>query len=263
MTEESTESTPEATAEVVETPAAEAPPRPAPPTPRAAEALRTLMDRERSIRESETALKSQSGEIERAKQLLNLAKANPLQFLNHVGTSYEDVTQQVLQGQRPDPTMGIKQELASLRKEFGVRQEREESFRRQAALDEARSLVTSYVDSSDQYPLTRAAGMQDLVFQRVHDHYNNTGEALSEASAAKEVEEYLSGVVDKLSELESVKSRFAPKEEATETLDVTELANTLTNAQSAFTPTSKKSEMLSERESLRQAAALLEYVNNT
>ena len=184
-----------------------APPAPLPPTPRAAEALRTLMDRERSIRESETALKSQAGEIERAKQLLNLAKANPLQFLNHVGTSYEDVTQQVLKGNRPDPTSGLKQELASLRKQFGVQQEREESFRKQAALDEARHLVSSYIDSSDQFPMVKAAGMQDLVFQRIHDHYNNTGEALSEASAAKEVEEYLSGVVDKLSELESVKSR--------------------------------------------------------
>jgi hypothetical protein len=221
------------------------------------------MDRERSIRESETALKSQSGEIERAKQLLNLAKANPLQFLNHVGTSYEDVTQQVLKGNRPDPTSGLKQELASLRKQFGVQQEREESFRKQAALDEARHLVTSYIDSSDQFPMVKAAGMQDLVFQRIHDHYNNTGEALSEASAAKEVEEYLSGVVDKLSELESVKGRFAPKEEAKEAPDVIELANTLTNAHSASNPTRNDESQLSDAESLKRAAALLQYVDHT
>ena len=89
-----------------------------------------------------------------------MAKANPLQFLHDVGTSYEDVTTQVMQGNRPDPLVKMQSELAKIRSELGVRQEREEAGRRQAALDEARKLISDYVDTSDQYPMTKAAGMQ-------------------------------------------------------------------------------------------------------
>ncbi len=222
-----------------------------------------LMEREKKVRETETSVKQYQGEVQKARQLLEMAKANPLQFLDHVGTSYEDVTQQVLKGNVPDPTADIRQELAALRKDLGDRQVREEASRREAALDEARSLVTSFVDTSEDYPLTKTAGMQDLVFQRIYDHYNNTGEALSEASAAKEVEDYLSGVVDKLSELDLVKAKTQPKEQVTEAPDIVKLASTLTNAHSAQTATRQEKGMLSDAESLQQAAAMLEYVDHT
>jgi len=44
---------------------------------------------------------------------------------------------------------------------------------------------------------------------------------------------------------------------------VTELAKTLTNAQSASTPSSMDEKPLTSAESLARAAAMLEYVNNT
>ena len=47
------------------------------PPPRVAEALQMLMDRENKIRETETSVKQQQGEIERARKLLDMAKANP------------------------------------------------------------------------------------------------------------------------------------------------------------------------------------------
>ena len=261
--ETSTEAAPvaaEASEQVAETPAAPTPP---PPTPRATEALRTLMDREAKVREAEAALKQQQRQVVEAQRLSSLAKDNPLHFLDQVGVSYEDITQRVIQGERPDPTIAIRQEVQQLRNELNTRRQREESTQRQAAFDEAKNLVVQFVDQSTEYPLTKAAGMQNLVFQRVYDHYNETGETLSEANAANEVEEYLSGVVDKLSELEAVKKRFEVQGSVTETPTATNLANTLTNAHSASTPTRKDEGMLSESESLKRAAAMLEYVNNT
>ena len=168
-----------------------------------------------------------------------------------------------MQGNRPDPMVKMQAELANIRAELGVRQEREEASRRQAALDEARRLVSEFVDTSDQYPMTRAAGMQNLVFERIQDHYNKTGQTLSESSAAKEIEDYLSGVVDKLATLDAVRNRFVASEGATEEPEVTQLANTLTNAHSASNPTRTNGDTLSHSESIKRAAAMLKFVDNT
>ncbi len=267
MTEEITSTEQAPVAE--ETPTAEAVEQAAPqqefvPPPRAAEALQMLMEREKSIRETEASVKTQQTEVDRARKLLDMAKANPLQFLNDVGSSYEDVTQQVLQGNRPDPTAKLQSELQEIRAQLQVRQQKEDQSRRQAALDEARNLVTNYVDTSDQYPLTKQAGMQDLVFQRIQDNYNGTGQALSESSAAKEVEDYLSGVVEKLAQVEAVKNRFASQEPAMEQPDVTELANTLTNRLASSTPTRTDGQMpMKHTDSIKKAAAMLKFVDNT
>lgn len=235
---------------------------PPPATPRAAEALRTLMDREARIREAESSLKQQQQQLQEAQRLQSLAKENPLQFLDTVGTSYEDLTARVLQGDRPDPTAGIKREVAQLREELSSRQKREETERQQAALTEAQQLVHQYVDSSDEFPLTKAADMHNLVFQRIYDHYNETGQALSESEAAKQVEEYLSGVVDKFAELEAVRNRFVPQEQVTAPSNAT--TTTLTNALSASAPTRvTENRQLTNEESLARAAAMLKYVNNT
>ncbi len=259
---ETPETTPEPQLQEVESTPAQ-PETPVTPPPRVAEALQMLMDRESKIRDTETAVKQQQGEVDRARQLLDMAKANPLQFLHDVGTSYEDVTTQVMQGNRPDPLVKMQSELAKIRSELGVRQEREEAGRRQAALDEARKLISDYVDTSDQYPMTKAAGMQNLVFDRIQDHYNKTGQTLSESSAAKEVEGYLSGVVDKLAGLEAVRNRFSQSEGAMEESEVNQLANTLTNAHSASNPTRMDSNTLSHSESIKRAASLLKFVDNT
>ena len=256
------DTTPEPQLQEVEATPAQ-PETPVVPPPRVAEALQMLMDRENKIRETETSVKQQQGEIERARKLLDMAKANPLQFLHDAGTSYEDITTQVMQGNRPDPMVKMQAELANIRAELGVRQEREEASRRQAALDEARRLVSEFVDTSDQYPMTRAAGMQNLVFERIQDHYNKTGQTLSESSAAKEIEDYLSGVVDKLATLEAVRNRFVASEGATEEPEVTQLANTLTNAHSASNPTRTNGDTLSHSESIKRAAAMLKFVDNT
>ena len=263
-----TPETPQAPAEAVET--AEATSQEAPaqeaftPPPRAAEALQMLMDRESKIRETEQSVKQQQQEIERARQLIDMAKSNPLQFLNDAGTTYDDITQQVLQGNTPDPTVALRQEIEQLKNQFGVRVQREEAASRQAALDEVRSLVTSFVDSSNDYPLTKQAGMQNLVFERIQDHYNKTGQALSEASAAKEVEDYLSGVVDKLAQVESVRNRLTQQEQATAAPDVTELAKTLTNRQASSTPTRTDGQKpLKYTDSIKKAASMLKFVDNT
>lgn len=173
------------------------------------------------------------------------------------------MTARVLQGDRPDPNAGIKREVAQLRDELTSRQKREESDAQQAALQEAQQLVHQYVADSDQYPLTKAADMHNLVFQRIYDHYNETGQALSESDAAKQVEEYLSGVVDKFSELEAVRNRFVPQEQVTAPSNAT-TTTTLTNALSSSAPTRvTENGKLTNEQSLARAAAMLKYVNNT
>ena len=236
---------------------------PAPQTPRATEALRTLMDRESKVREAEQALKQRERDIEESQRLAQLAKNNPLHFLDHVGVSVEDVTQKIIAGERPDPTASIRSEVQQLRDEINARQHREEAQQRQAALDEAKGLVTDFINTSEQYPLTKAAGMQDLVFQRIYDHHNETGQTLSEVDAAKQVEDYLSGVVDKLSSLDSIRNRFGGQEPVTAGAQANDLASTLTNAHSSANPTRKNEDSLSHSESLKRAAAMLQFVNNT
>lgn len=233
--------------------AAAAPPVAPISSPGVSQALKQLMDREASIREAQQQLSEQKRAVAEANALRDLAKSNPLDFLDRIGFSTEQLTEQLSQRGPSDPTQEIKSELQQLKEELAKRQQAEEQQRKEQALQEAQSIVKDFVYSNaDAYPLTSSAGMHELVYQRIYDHYINTREALSEADAAKEIEDYLAGI----------KAKWLQERDEEQPSVTSKPSTTLTNSLAAQNPTRVEDrKFLSEDESILKAASLLQFVN--
>lgn len=220
------------------------------PTPGVSKALKGLMDREKAIREQAEGLKGRERSYQEAEALKGLAQDNPLDFLQRIGITREQLSQQLSEYENPDPQSEVREKLTKLEQQLAQRSEREEAERKEAALEEAQSIVKSFVsENADTYKLTSSANMHGLVYQRIYEHYETTGEALSEADAANEVEEYLSGI----KAMWSQESNEPPARTS---------STTLTNSLAAQTPTrTDKTDfgLLTEEESLVRAAAVLKY----
>jgi hypothetical protein len=99
--------------------------------------------------------------------------------------------------------------LSGLRREFekerDARQQLETRLRQQEQqrlLLEAQDEVSTWVSSQkDSYPLINALSQQPLVFQKMYNTRMQTGMAISESQASREIEQDLAKIVDQLAPL--------------------------------------------------------------
>lgn len=211
--------TPEPVAPEVEAaPVAEAPaPTPEPEKPRELNSTRfaalarkeqEVFRKQQAIRQQQAELARQAEEIRAFNSARQQALQNPLEALKSLGLTYEQITDYVLNDNKPTPSL----EVESVRQEIEAfkRQQQEE---RQRLLEEQRALqtqqqqeiinsfrdeVNEYVaQHADTYELTSLYGGANLVFQVIEEHYSqqlNDGvgapKVMSIAEAAKLVEEH-------------------------------------------------------------------------
>ena len=121
--------------------------------------------------------------------------------------------------------------------------------------------LTNFVNDNDKYELIRANDAVDVVYEVIEQHYNETQRILSKEEAADQVEAYLEEEVEKLLNLNKVKSKTgaleaSPKSEPT-TPQKVQKAPTLSNAHSATA--SNSSRPLTREESVATAASLLKW----
>jgi len=229
-----------------------APPAPPPPGQQT-EALRMLMVRENQVRRQEAAIKQQSEAIARAEKMAELAKSNPLQFLQNQGVSYDDVTRQRLAGDRLDPVAPVRNELAEVKQTLRQQQEAYAEGLRQQQIAKAQDEVTHFVNESTEYPLTKAAAMSGAVFDYLHAHFVETGEQLSEAVAAQAVETQLSELYSAIQGAQAPQANTPPPSQPSGT-------PTLTNQHSATPPSTAPGDWPEDdQESLLAAARLLQF----
>lgn len=213
MSDEQTPTTSEPASEAPETPAAD--PRADRDyinTPRAAEALRALMAQEKSARSAREQAEEQNAAVQQSQALQQLAKADPVAFLERSGIKREDVSKRL--ASQEDPVAGIRDEMAHLRQELSQQREAADQARMDAALGEAREQVRTYIGSAEDTPLTRITGSADQVWQLMTQHHQSTGEVMSEQEAARQVEAHLTGQIDKLLESEATRKLIQDKLQA-------------------------------------------------
>ncbi len=213
MSDEQTPTTSEPVSEAPETPAAD--PRADRDyinTPRAAEALRALMAQEKSARSAREQAEEQNAAVQQSQALQQLAKADPVAFLERSGIKREDVSKRL--ASQEDPVAGIRDEMAHLRQELSQQREAADQARMDAALGEAREQVRTYISSAEDAPLTRITGSADQVWQLMTQHHQSTGEVMSEQEAARQVEAHLTGQIDKLLESEATRKLIQDKLQA-------------------------------------------------
>ena len=101
---------------------------------------KALQKQREEIQKSKLDIDSKYEEINKFKSLKEQAKTNPLKFLEEAGLTYEELTNFILNGNKPTAEMetsSIKSEMQKLRDEIAQReQERENSAK---AMDEKRA----------------------------------------------------------------------------------------------------------------------------
>jgi len=216
-----------ATEPTSETPAAEAaaevvtpepvkadPPKETPPS-----ALRALMQKEKEIRDREAKLKDHEPELAEYRELLRLKRENPDALLEKLGFRQPAQEEQ-------EPTAILSSRLEQLEARLAQQAKAEEERERQAAYNEARTGVHTWLESSkEKFPYAAAVGAGDTIYDHIQDHYRRTGEILSEEKAASEVETRLGEFTEKLLSANKAKTKVAGKSQ-TNTLTKTMAAKT-------------------------------------
>lgn len=175
---------------------------PAPQAGPAATNLQALLQSETAKREAEVRAAEQQRRAEGIEKLGELARTDPKKFFEVVGAKYP-----VPEKPKGSELDRLKAEIESLKEGWTQRQQQDQQLVRQAEMERVRREVHSFVDTNEDYPLTKAAGMSDAVYDTLVA-YHQSNQPISEAEAAGKVEENLVGLVEKLLANEAIRSRF-------------------------------------------------------
>ena len=212
-----------------EAPAAEpvAEPAPAvPETPVVSEALQTpkvdvvaskefeeLARRERAVRESHQErkelrrkveeLEAQSTHRNEMEQLQRMAKENPVEFINKFGLSYDDITNTILNDNKPAPEMALRNEITELKSQlaeikgsFEAKQKQEVRAQEEAQYNKIIDQIGDFVkDSGDDFELVRLQNAEPLVLDVIREHYSANQKVMPYRQACQLVENHLEQAV--------------------------------------------------------------------
>jgi len=191
-------------------PAAEAAPAPVPEKPkeRASDKFAALARKEAEVYRRQQAVKQQQAEIARQaeeirafQEMKRQAVMNPVEALKQLGLTYEQVTEYLMNDNRPTPSaevMSLKQELDEFKRQQQSEQRRllEEQRSRmeaehQQTVEQFRSEVSDYIaEHAETYELTALYGGASLVSDVIEEHFKQTQKLMTTAEAAKLVEEH-------------------------------------------------------------------------
>ena len=238
-----------------------------------------LSRKEKALRDKEAEYESKFEEMERRlaeyenksqepevdwEQLL---RRDPLKALEEVGLGYDKLTELALNDGKLTPDM----QLAAMREEIenDYRRKFEELEGRLTEKEQAeqeayynsvqenfQNEISNFVEQNqDKYELIEASDANELVFDVIEEHYNETGRVLDIEEAADAVESYLEEEAGKLMKLKKLSSRLGINPKELEELEQV----TLSNDHSAQVQYDGASRMLSEEESKARAAKMLQW----
>lgn len=193
-------------------------------------------------------------------------KRNPLKTLEEMGFGYDKLTELALNDGKLPPEVQMKlmrEELESdyktkfeaLEEKMKAKELAEQEQKYDAVVENFKKEIHNLVASNtDQYELINASDSQDLVYDIISEHYNETQRILPIEEAAQAVEDHLLEEFKKYSNLKKLSSG----EEASKEPSAQRQSPTLSNDLSAqsVNNTDKK---LSDSESKAMAAQLLKW----
>lgn len=189
---------------------------------------KALQKQREEIQKSKLDLDSKYEEINKFKSLKEQAKTNPLKFLEEAGLTYEELTNFILNGNKPTAEMetsSIKSEMQKLRDEIAQReQERENSAkamdekRAQEAISNFKENITGFLTGKpDDFELcNNYPESVDLIYDIIEAHFAQTEKVMSMEEAAKLVEDHFESEAMKVTSFKKIQSKLAPKPAPTE-----------------------------------------------
>ena len=196
-------------------------------------------------------------------------KRDPLGTLKDLGLSYDKLTELALNDGKLDSeslmnnklddmnskweeTYGSK--IKQLEEQIAEKEAAEITGKQEQAVEGFKDNINAHLTENEaDFELISAYKANDLVFDVIETHYNETNRVLEISDACKAVEEHLLTEYQKLSKIEKLQA----KQEAKPSL-FTESPTTLSNAQSAQASTSTERK-LSVEESKANAASLIRW----
>jgi len=195
-------------------------------------------------------------------------RQNPLKALESVGLSYDKLTELALNDGKLTPEMQMKLMREELETDYKSKFEDLENrlVEKEKGLEEQRyediklgfqNEIESFVNSNgEEYELIKANEANDVVYDVIEEHYNETGKILDIREAAQAVENYLEEEASKLLNLGKIRSKFNPGNNEQEPLRQSQV--TLSNAHSAQA-NERVARKLSEEESKSAMAQMLKW----
>lgn len=191
----------------------EAPPQPEPvveerPKERASDKFAVLARKEaeiyrrqQAVRQQQAELARQAEEIKAFQEMKRSARLNPVEALKQLGLTYEEVTEYLMNDNKPTPSaevMSVKQELEEFKRQAAEEQRRFMEEQRSRAEAEQQEIVEQFHEEvsdyvaqhADTYELTSLYGGANLVWQVIEENFKQTQKLMSIPDAAKLVEEH-------------------------------------------------------------------------
>lgn len=160
-----------------------------------------LYRKQQAVKQQQQMLAQQAEQLRAFEQAKKQAVLNPLDALKQLGLTYEQITEYVLNDNRPTPNaevQSVRQELEEFKRqaredqERVLEQQREMQTReQQQIIEHFRSEVNEYVEQhTENYELTNLYGGAHLVSEVIEEHFRQTQKLLTIPEAAKLVEEH-------------------------------------------------------------------------
>ena len=243
-----------------------------------------LSRREKDIRAKEAEYENRIAELEEKFNFFNKKpepkkepdiplehrlKQNPLKALEDLGLSYDKLTELALNDGKLTPDMQMKLMREEL--ESGYKSKYEELEKRildKEKSDEQRRYddiqrgfmneIDSFVSSNEgEYEYVAHNQANEVIYEVIEEHYNETGRILDIKDAAEAVESYLEEEAEKLLSLSKVKNRLSQRDQR-EPETPRQSQTTLSNALSAQA-NQRVDRPLSDDESKREIAKMLKW----
>lgn len=188
-------------------------------------------DRFAALAKKERALQKQMAEIKQAQVKMSEwekarseATTNPIKALEMLGLSYEQITQFMLNGQKPTPELeiqAVKKQLQDMKQEQESKAKAElEASQSKAKAEYQRTLsefnqeVGEFVKANaGEYELTAMYQGEAIISATIEQHFANTKKILSIKEAADLVEKYFEEQVSAAQKTKKFQAKQTPKEE--------------------------------------------------
>ncbi len=206
-----------------------------------------------------------------ADDLREEARKNPLEFIKKFGLSYDDLTNTVLNGEKPPADLELRHEIGELREELNsikeARNKRIEAEKEVAdaqAYDKFIDEINTFVDTnSEEFELVRLQGAQQLVGDVIRETYTATQRVMPYKEACQIVEDHLESQVRNSMRSRKLRQEAPPAESVTPVKEskVPPRPKTLTNENTAspVIPQDPGSGIVSRDESIEQLATTFNF----
>ena len=227
--------------------------------------LAQIVSRDKKLQAQKVALREPMQKVAAYEAALAKAKEDPLSFLEHVGLSYEDITERIIN--RGSPETALQDQVTNLTKRLSDREEVERqnekaaiAAQQVAVVDGYKAEISDYVDqNAETFELVKATpNAIDLIYQVTADFYAENQRILTAEEATTLVENHLEEQATKLLALKKIKSKVAPA--ATAVKKPANSSTTLANSLSANPVTHRDPNTMTDEERREQAMQLLTFL---